>query len=86
MASYSLNMESAQEFPNVATRIIDGVFGGTRKLARGLRLSASTVQSWKVAGYIPPKRQPKVLALARRRGLKLEPADFFPELPKSRAA
>lgn len=53
-------------------------FGGTRAMARAGGWPASTVQSWKRTGRIPALRQPEVLRAARREGIKLTPADFFP--------
>lgn len=63
-----------------AAVIIDK-FGGTRAMASALELPPSTVQSWKVSGFIPARHQTKVLETARGLGLDLRPSDFF-ELPE----
>ncbi|QCE35661.1 helix-turn-helix domain-containing protein [Acetobacteraceae bacterium] len=41
---------------NYTAHLIDETFNGTRKLARALRVSPSTVQSWKKKGKIPASR------------------------------
>lgn len=65
---------------NHAARIIDR-FGGVRPLAKELGYPSSTVHSWKVAGRIPAKHQPIVLALAQRLKVGLTHADFFDAAP-----
>lgn len=62
---------------NNATRIIDDLFGGTRKAARAMNKKASTIQSWKKAGIIPAKHQPDVLAAGKAEGINISPSDFF---------
>lgn len=61
---------------STASRIID-LFGGTRPAARKLELAVSTVQGWKLQGYIPAQRQQRVLDTARRHGIAVTPASFF---------
>ncbi len=56
-------------------------FGGVRKMARALGLGASTVQGWKLAGFIPSQRIPQVIAAGREHGIALAPADFFDAVP-----
>lgn len=62
---------------NAAEHIIE-TLGGTRKAAALLGLPASTVQSWKVAGVIPPRRQRAVLDVAKAAGVELKAEDFIP--------
>ncbi|WP_371306756.1 carph-isopro domain-containing protein [Azospirillum sp. TSA2s] len=66
-----------------ATNIIEGL-GGTRKVARLLGLTPSTVQSWKDNGEIPAPRQRQLLGAARSNGLPLSADDFFQEAPPGR--
>ena len=70
MISYKLPM-------NVAEAIVEK-FGGTRKMAADTGYPPSTIQSWKSSGLIPASRQVGLLGHARRLGVDLEPADFFP--------
>lgn len=53
-------------------------FSGSRKMAAEIGKSPSTVMSWKVRGSIPDAQKPAVLEAARRLGLDLSEADFFP--------
>lgn len=62
-----------------AATIIDK-FNGTRAMATALKLPPSTVQSWKVSGFIPARHQQAVLEAARAGGIDLTPSDFF-EVP-----
>lgn len=58
-------------------RIIEK-FGGMTSLARLLgHQHPSTVQGWKVRGYIPAKHQETLLRVAREKKIDLEPSDFF---------
>ena len=52
-------------------------FGGIAPAARALGLPQSTVQGWRISGYIPGYRQSNVLAKAKELGLDVTPADFF---------
>lgn len=53
-------------------------FGGVPALARLLGHShPTTVYGWKDRGVIPVRQQPILIALARDKGIALEPADFF---------
>ena len=60
---------------NTAKQIIDR-FGGQSALARLLGKHQSTVQHWARTGRIPAQWHAELLALARRRGIGLEPRDF----------
>jgi hypothetical protein len=60
--------------------IIIDKLGGTRKAATILGLPPSTVQSWKVAGFIPAKHQATVLEKAVAAGISLTADDFFPAI------
>lgn len=55
-----------------AAAIIDAL-GGTAEVARALKLTASTVSSWKFSktGAIPAWRVPAILKLAKKRGVDL---------------
>ncbi len=65
---------------NTAERII-ARFGGSTRLAEHLGHKwPTTVQAWKVSGYIPAQQQVLVLAAAKEHGVELEPADFFDEV------
>ena len=58
--------------------IIIDRFGGMTALARALgHKNPTTVQGWKVRGIIPARQQRELLDLAKRSGVRLEPADFF---------
>ncbi len=52
-------------------------FGGQTKLAAMLGKGQTTVAYWAKSGVIPAKWQPRVLDLARQRGIELEAADFI---------
>ena len=65
---------------NAAEHVIEAL-GGTRKAAALLKLPASTVQSWKTAGVIPPRRQRAILDIARAAGIELKAEDFIPPAP-----
>ena len=60
---------------NTAKQIIDR-FGGQSALAGLLGKRQSTVQHWARTGRIPAQWHAQLLALARRRGIGLEPRDF----------
>lgn len=67
-----------------AHRIIDNVFGGSRKMSAqlsidGKRYPATTIQSWKDSGVIPARHHDWVLRRARELKLGLGPEDFFSE-------
>ncbi len=58
-------------------------FGGVRSMAvkmtealPGKELAPTTIQYWWEQGYIPPLRQPDVMAAARFHGIEIEMADF----------
>ena len=53
-------------------------FGSQAQLAAALGIQQTTVSNWTRAG-IPRPRQEQLLELARREGVELSPADFFPE-------
>lgn len=52
-------------------------FGGVTALSKELGRPTTTVQSWKRRGVIPARQQPRVLAAARRKGIKLGPEDLI---------
>lgn len=60
-----------------AEKII-ALFGGIRPMATAMKLPPSTVQRWKLSGFIPSRRQGEVLAAAKVQGIELSPSDFFP--------
>lgn len=62
---------------NSAERII-ARFGGQSALAALLDTRQSTVQHWASTGMIPTQHHRRLLALARERGISLEPKDFTP--------
>lgn len=59
-----------------AARIV-AKFGGVRAMARTLGKPHTTVHSWAVTGRIPAHRQEEILKIAREKGIKLRPDDFF---------
>jgi len=66
---------------NAAQRVI-ARFGGQTPLARLLGKRQSTVEHWAKTGRIPAQWHRKLLALARERGVMLEPKDFVPTPPR----
>ena len=48
------------------------------RAAAARELPPSTVRSWKIAGVIPARHQPRILEVARQRNLQLAPEHFFP--------
>ena len=69
---------------NAAEHVISRL-GGTRAAAALLGTSPSTVQSWKVAGFIPARRQSEILATARAKGIEISAEEML-GLTDSRAA
>ena len=75
---------------DVATKIIDKL-GGHQAVAKMLGCHITRVYRWTypverggTGGFVPPKQQRKLLALAPD---KVRPADFFPDTkPKRRKA
>ena len=65
-----------------ATRVIEK-FGGTRPMADKTEIPASTIQSWKDSGVIPPRRHRSIIEAGRKHAIELTPADFidWPEDP-----
>jgi hypothetical protein len=61
---------------NPGTNLFDA-FGGARAMAIDLNEPPTTVQSWKDAGQIPAKRQPKVYRRALERGLPVTAEDII---------
>ncbi len=66
---------------NAAQRVI-ARFGGQAPLARLLGKRQSTVEHWAKTGRIPTQWHRTLLALARERGVMLEPRDFVPTPPR----
>lgn len=62
---------------NSAERVI-ARFGGQSALAALLGTRQSTVQHWAATGMVPTQHHRRLLALARERGIILEPRDFTP--------
>jgi myo-inositol-1-phosphate synthase len=62
---------------NSAERVI-ARFGGQSALAGLLNTRQSTIQYWASTGMIPTQHHRRLLALARERGIVLEPKDFTP--------
>ena len=58
-----------------ARRVI-GLFGGQSALAHLLGRRQSTIEHWAATGRIPAHWQPKLLALAKTKGIALEAKDF----------
>ncbi|MGE0714813.1 MAG: carph-isopro domain-containing protein [Alphaproteobacteria bacterium] len=69
----------------VIDRII-AKFGSQAALAEAAGVSQPSVAGWRKHGLIPSRRQAAVLAAARARGIALEPADFFDEVPAAAPA
>lgn len=68
-----------------ARDVIDRL-GGTRAVARELKLTPSVVQSWKERNVIPARRQRAVLDLAGKLGKPVAAADLIPPAPERSAA
>jgi myo-inositol-1-phosphate synthase len=66
---------------NSAEKIIQR-FGGQSALAQLLGRRQSTVQHWAKIGRIPSQWQERLLALARERGVSLDPKDFVASPPR----
>ena len=62
---------------NSAERVI-ARFGGQSALAALLDTRQSTIQHWAITGMIPTQHHRRLLALAREKGIVLEPKDFTP--------
>ena len=58
-------------------REIITLFGGQTTLASLLGKGQTTVSYWAKTGLIPPRWQPKLLDLAKERGIALSPRDFM---------
>lgn len=58
-----------------ASRVIDR-FGGQSTLARLIEKNPSTVQYWAATGRIPPKWHGRLLEIAEREGIGLEPSEL----------
>ena len=69
---------------NPARRII-ARFGGQSALAALLGKRQSTVQHWASTGRVPAQWQAVLVALARSRGILLEPKDFVAAAPRELA-
>ena len=54
-------------------------FGSQQRVAELLGIWQTAVSGWVRRGAIPRRRQEELLAIARREGLELAPADFFVE-------
>ena len=54
-------------------------FGSQQRVAELLGIWQTAVSGWVRRGAIPARRQEELLAIARREGLELAPADFFVE-------
>ena len=63
-------------------------FGSQQRVAELLGIWQTAVSGWVRRGAIPARRQEELLAIARREGLRLSPADFFleAELPMAAVA
>jgi myo-inositol-1-phosphate synthase len=70
-----------EELMNAAQRVI-ARFGGQAPLARLLGRRQSTVEHWAKTGRIPAQWHRQLLALARERGVMLEPKDFVATPPR----
>src|SRR5512134_651898 len=54
-------------------------FGSQQRVAELLGIWQTAVSGWVRRGAIPARRQEELLAIARREGIALSPADFFAE-------
>src|SRR4249920_2769833 len=61
-------------------------FGSQQRVAELLGIWQTAVSGWVRRGAIPARRQEELLAIARREGLELSPADFFAEAELPMAA
>ena len=61
-------------------------FGSQQRVAELLGIWQTAVSGWVRRGAIPARRQEELLAIARREGLDLAPADFFVEAELPMAA
>ena len=52
-------------------------FGSQQRVAELLGIWQTAVSGWVRRGAIPARRQEELLAIARREGIELGPADFF---------
>jgi hypothetical protein len=67
-----------------ARDVIDRL-GGTRAVARELKLTPSVVQSWKERNVIPARRQRDLLNLGRKLGKYVEAVELIPPAGMSAA-
>ncbi len=72
MLGYSPTMTSP-------AHIVVEKLGGDTVVADALKITRQAVNGWKLRGFVPYDRIPDVLKLARRRKVKLAPADFLPQ-------
>lgn len=63
--------------PKPVDKII-GRFGGEVALATLIQRSVSTIRHWRRTGAVPVKWRGLLLAMAKEKGLALEPSDFQP--------
>jgi len=65
---------------NAAQKVISK-FGGQSSLAKMIGKGQSTVQHWSKTGVIPARWQPKLLDLAKFKGIQLSSYDFISQMP-----
>ena len=63
--------------PKTSVEHIIRKFGSQARVAELLGIWQTAVSGWVRRGAIPSRRQEELLAIARREGIDLEPADFF---------
>ncbi len=69
--------------PKNSAELVIARFGGQSALAALIDRRQSTVQHWASTGMIPTQWHRRLLALARQRGIVLEPKDFTPSPVKA---
>ena len=58
------------------SKTIIRALGGVQALAAHLKVAPTTVYYWWGQNYIPIKRQPEIVSLAKNLNIALDPADF----------
>lgn len=80
---------SARVDPNKPASVVINRFGGLTRFCELTGFATSTAHGWTVSGYIPPRRgktlyHARILEVAERKGIALEPADFVEKPPQAR--
>lgn len=69
-------IRSANVDPRMPASVVVMKFGGLTRFCDWTGFKTSTVWDWMINGYVPSKRQPHVMEMAKLHGVDLEPADF----------